>query len=55
MKLKVGRKNYDLNFGIGFDRNLDKYYGVSVKGMSLGLGLTKSLSCLRVYDPACLS
>lgn len=55
MKLKVGSKNYDLNFGIGFVRNLDKYYGVSVQGMSFGMGLTKSLSGLRVYDPACLS
>ena len=55
MKLKVGSKNYDLNFGIGFVRNLDKYYGVSVQGMSFGMGLTQALSVLRVYDPDCLS
>ena len=55
MKLKVGSKNYDLNFGVGFVRNLDNYYGMSVQGMSFGMGLTKALSGLRVYDPASLS
>lgn len=55
MKLKVGSKNYDLNFGIGFVRELDLRYGLGANGTSFGMGLTKALYGLRVYDPASLS
>lgn len=56
MKLKVGNKNYDLNFGIGFVRELNKTYGLGAnKGVTLGMGLMKALSGLRSYDPDSLS
>lgn len=55
MKIKVGNKNYELNFGIGFVRELDQRNGVGAKGVKFGMGLTKTLYGMRVYDPACLS
>lgn len=55
MKINVGNKNYDLNFGVGFVRELDQRNGVGAKGVKFGMGLTKTLYGMRVYDPACLS
>lgn len=56
MELTINGKKYQLNFGVGFVRNLDKFYGLSNQaGFSLGLGLTKAIPALRSYDPAVLA
>ncbi len=56
MELTIKGKKYQLNFGVGFVRNLDKFYGLSNQaGFSLGLGLTKAIPALRAYDPAVLA
>lgn len=55
MQLKINSKNYELNFGVKFVRELDKNAGVSASGVSFGMGLTKALPALQAYDPAVLS
>lgn len=55
MELQINDKNYELNFGVRFVRELDKVAGMSMNGQSLGFGLTKSLPALQAYDPAVLS
>lgn len=55
MKITIAGKEQELNFGIGFVREINKVAGMEAKGMSLGMGLTKSLPALNAYDPAVLS
>lgn len=55
MQIKIGEKEYELNFGVKFVRLLDQTHGLSVNGMQFGQGLTKMLYGLQAYDPACLA
>ena len=55
MKITINGKEQELNFGVRFVRELDKVAGMEAGGMSLGMGLTKSLPALNAYDPAVLS
>ena len=55
MELKINGKNCELNFGVRFVRELDKVAGVSSKGISLGMALTRTLPALETYDPVALS
>lgn len=55
MKITIAGKEQELNFGVRFVRELDKVAGMEAGGMSLGMGLTKSLPALNAYDPAVLS
>lgn len=56
MELTINGKKYQLNFGVGFVRDLDEKYGMSNQaGFSLGMALTKALPALKAYDPAVLS
>lgn len=56
MELTLNGTKYQLNFGVGFVRNLDKHYGMANDaGFNLGLGLTKAIPALRAYDPAVLA
>ena len=55
MKITIAGKEQELNFGVRFVRELDKVAGMEAGGMSLGMGLTKSLPALSAYDPAVLS
>lgn len=56
MEVTIKGKKYQLNFGVGFVRNLDHFYGLSNKsGFNLGMGLTKTIPALKGYDPAALA
>lgn len=56
MEITIKGKKYQLNFGVGFVRSLDKHYGLeNNSGFSLGMALTKSIPSLYAYDPAVLS
>ena len=44
MQLTINDKKVQLNFGVGFVRELDRFYGLSNQaGFNLGLGLTKAI------------
>lgn len=59
MQITIGKKEYSLNFGVRFVREIDKLVGVemSIQGtkQSLGFGLTKAVLGLKSYDSAMLS
>ncbi|HJA24231.1 MAG TPA: tail assembly chaperone [Candidatus Limosilactobacillus intestinavium] len=59
MQIKIKNKNYDLNFGVRFVRELDKLAGMKVKQngieQSFGMGITMTMPSLRQYDPATLA
>ncbi|AKP66103.1 MULTISPECIES: tail assembly chaperone [Companilactobacillus] len=50
MNIKVNDKEFELNFGIGFLRELDKVAGVDVQGISMGMALTRTLPALKGWD-----
>ncbi|GKQ42911.1 hypothetical protein RD055328_08340 [Companilactobacillus sp. RD055328] len=54
MKIKIDKKEYELNFGIDFLRDLDRIAGMEVKGVSMGMGLSRTLPALMAYDPLAL-
>lgn len=56
MQVNINGKNVQLNFGVGFVRELDRFYGLSNQaGFNLGLGLTKAIPGLKSYDTSVLS
>lgn len=55
MILKINDKECVLHFGVRFVRELDKIAGVSSKGISLGMSLTRTLPALQTYDPVAFS
>lgn len=59
MQIKIKNKNYDLNFGVRFVRELDKLAGMKIERngveQSFGMGVTMNLPSLNQYDPATLS
>lgn len=59
MIITIGKKDYTLNFGVRFVRELDKKKGmeVTVKGLkqNLGFGLARMVPALKTYDAAALS
>lgn len=55
MEIKIKNKKQPLSFGVKFVRELDKIAGLERENISLGMGLTKTLPGLDVFDPAVLS
>lgn len=55
MKITVGNEEQELNFGVGFVRELDTVAGMKKDGMTLGYGTIRSLPALQAYDSAVLS
>lgn len=55
MEITINNKKQVLNFGVRFVRELDKVAGIAANGVSLGMGLTKSIPALQGYDTAVLS
>ena len=55
MQLTINGKEYGLNFGVRFVRELDKTIGASIKGINFGMGVAKALVGLGSYDSAVLS
>ncbi len=54
MNIKIKGTDYELNFGIGFLRELDKVGGVKADGISLGMALTRTLPAFQAFDPLAL-
>lgn len=54
MNIKLNNKDIELNFGIGFLRELDKIGGIDVEGVSMGMALTKTIPALNSWDPLAL-
>lgn len=50
MNFTIDKKEYELNFGIGFLDDLDKIAGVDVQGVSMGMALTRTLPALKGWD-----
>lgn len=59
MQITINGKEYKLNFGVRFVRELDKYVGLKVKKngieQSFGMSVTLTLPALNQYDVAALS
>lgn len=55
MQLTINGKEYELNFGVRFVRELDNTIGASIKGINFGMGVAKALVGLGSYDSAVLS
>lgn len=54
MNITINDKEYELNFGIGFLRELDNLAGIKSQGVSMGMGLTMTIPALEGYDPLAL-
>lgn len=55
MIVKINNKDCKLHFGVRFVRELDKVAGITKNGISLGMGLTRTLPALQTYDPVALT
>lgn len=59
MQISINGKDYDLNFGVRFVRELDRVAGLKASRggieQSFGMGITINLPALEQYDPAILS
>lgn len=55
MEITIGKKKYQLYFGVRFVRELDKIGGIQMRGQHFGMALTMALPALQGYDPAVLS
>lgn len=54
MKLNINNREVELHFGVRFVRELDKVAGMTANGVSMGMGLSKTLPALEQGDPVAL-
>lgn len=54
MKIKINGKEYELRFGIKFNRELDEVYTQSVDGFEFGVGVEKATSYLAMKNNVAL-
>lgn len=54
MILKIKGKEYELQFGLKFIRELDKAYTHKVDGMEFGLGVESAIPYLKMQNPTVL-
>lgn len=54
-QIEINGTNYDLNFGIGFIREMDKRYEVNGNGVSFGMGIQAAVVYLQDYNPVILA
>lgn len=54
MQLTIGKKEYELHFGIDFIRELDKRYNVTANSMTFGTGLQSATVYLLDENPVVL-
>jgi hypothetical protein len=47
MEITIGKKAYELHFGIGFIRELDRIAGFKAHDINMGMGLTRTLPSLE--------
>ena len=55
MQLTINGKEYELNFGVRFVREMDKNMGAVMHGINFGMGVAKALAGLNAYDAAVLA
>lgn len=55
MQLTINGKDYELNFGVRFVREMDKNIGAIMHGINFGMGVARALAGLNAYDAATLS
>ncbi len=55
MEIKIGKKNYQLKFGLKFVRELDKKYKVDTQGLQFGMGINLAFIQLNTKSPATLA
>ncbi|MED4083869.1 tail assembly chaperone [Halalkalibacterium halodurans] len=51
MEFKIGNKNYQLQFGVKFLREMDKAYQSNTEGIRFGLGMEQALIMLATENP----
>lgn len=54
MKLKIGGKEYELAFGMGFINALDNIYTQNLQGMAFGTGVESLITYLNMENPTSL-
>lgn len=54
MKLLIGGKEYELEFGLDFIAELDKRYTAKQEGLEFGVGVEMATSYLRMKNPTVL-
>lgn len=54
MNLTINGKEYTLNFGLKFIREMDKVYTVENKGIKLAMGVESAMSYLSMQNPTVL-
>lgn len=55
MEIKIGKKNYQLKFGLKCIRELDKVYKVDTQGLQFGMGVNLAFIQLNTKNPTTLS
>lgn len=55
MQLTINGKDYELKFGIGFIRELDKVYGIETNGVHFGMGIQAAYPMLTSFSVSALS
>lgn len=54
MELTINGKEYELNFGLGFIREMDKLHEQQMQGISFGIGLEMMTAQLEMGRPTIL-
>lgn len=54
MKVKINKKDFEINVGLKFIRELDKKYTHKFGNVEFGLGINKSFLMLSQYNPTIL-
>ncbi|HFI0274180.1 TPA: tail assembly chaperone [Streptococcus suis] len=53
-EITIGKKTYELHYGLDFIREMDKRYGISGNGIHFGAGIQSALYYLGTYNPVIL-
>lgn len=54
MEITIGKKEYELVFGLDFIASLDKSYTQNADGMEFGLGVESAIPYLKMQNPTVL-
>ncbi|MBG9366558.1 tail assembly chaperone [Streptococcus sp. NLN64] len=54
-QIEINGKSFDLHYGIGFIREMDKRHEVNGNGVSFGMGIQAAVIYLQDYNPVILA
>lgn len=54
MEIKIGNKNYELEFGLKFIRKMDEAYTIKADGAEFGMGIESAITYLNMKNPTVL-